>query len=85
MLTSSMTNKKIFSALEIIAWIGTVLILAGYGLFSLGVFSNALPYHILNLLGSVAVAAISYRRKVWQPFVINACFALFAAVAIVRA
>ena len=79
-----MVKSKTLSPLEIIAWIGTALILLGYGLFSFGLLPSAIPYHILNLLGSIAVAAISYRRHVWQPFIINACFALFAAIALIR-
>lgn len=68
---------------EAAAWVGTAFIIIGYGLFSLGLLPGALPYHIMNFLGSSAVAIISYRRKVWQPFVVNACFTIFAALAIV--
>ena len=67
------------------AWVGTAMILTGYGLFSTGLVPEPLPYHVLNLFGSVAVGYISYRRKVWQPAVINTVFAILAAIAIIRA
>lgn len=76
--------KRALTPLDIAAWLGTICIIVGYALFSTGVFSNPLPYHILNLLGSIAVAAISYRRHVWQPFTINTVFAIFALIAIIR-
>lgn len=76
-------KQKNIQPVEAAAWAGTALIIIGYGLFSLGLLPSALPYHVMNLLGSAAVAAISYRRKVWQPFVVNACFTVFAAFAIV--
>ena len=76
--------KRPLSSLDIVAWIGTACVIVGYGLFSLGVFPSALPYHILNFFGSLAVAAISYRRRVWQPFTINAAFAVFALIAVMR-
>lgn len=79
-----MTKKRPTSQLETIAWIGTGLILLGYGLFSIGAFPDPTPYHIMNLFGSIAVALIAHRRRDWQPFVINACFAIFALVAIGR-
>ena len=76
-----MTREKL---IDIIAWIGTACILIGYGLFSTGIVPDVMVYHVLNCLGSIAVATISYRRKVWQPFVINATFAILAFIAIVR-
>lgn len=76
--------KKYDKVLDILGWIGTALILTGYGLYSTGIVPDVIVYHYLNLLGSVGVAAISYRRKVWQPVVINVTFAVFALIAIVR-
>lgn len=76
--------KKYDKLLDILGWVGTALILAGYGLFTTGIVPDVIVYHCLNLLGSVGVAAISYRRKVWQPVVINVTFAVFALIAILR-
>ena len=76
--------KKYDKLLDILGWVGTALILIGYGLFTTGIVPNVIVYHFLNLIGSVGVAAISYRRKVWQPVVINITFAIFAIVAITK-
>jgi len=76
--------KKYDKLLDILGWIGTALILLGYGLYSTGVVPDVIIYHWLNLIGSIGVAAISYRRKVWQPVVINVTFAIFAFIAILR-
>lgn len=75
-------NKE--KLIDYLAWIGTVCILVGYGLFSTGLVPDPLTYHILNCVGSIAVALISWRRKIWQPFVINAVFATLAFIAIIR-
>lgn len=76
-------KQQSIQPIEAFAWAGTALIIIGYGLFSLNLLPSALPYHVMNLLGSAAVAAISYRRRVWQPLIVNACFTVFAAFAIV--
>ena len=76
--------KKYDKTLDILGWVGTALILLGYGLYSTGVVPDVIVYHWLNLIGSIGVAAISYRRKVWQPVVINVTFAVFALIAIIR-
>lgn len=76
--------KKYDKLLDILGWVGTALILLGYGLFTTGIVPDVIIYHILNLLGSIGVAAISYSRKVWQPVVINVTFAIFALIAITR-
>jgi hypothetical protein len=76
--------KKYDKLLDILGWVGTAFILTGYGLYSTGIVPDVIVYHILNFIGSIGVATISYHRKVWQPVVINVTFALFALVAILR-
>lgn len=70
--------------LNIIGWIGTAMVLAGYGLYTFGIIPDVMVYHYLNLIGSVGVIAISSYRHAWQPVVINSFMALFALVAIIR-
>lgn len=69
---------------EIIGWIGTVLVLASYILLSTGVIEASLPYHAMVGIGSIGVALISYKKRVWQPFIINAVFFTFALIAVLR-
>lgn len=70
--------------LDAIGWAGTVLVIGGYGAYAIGLISDAVIYHIFNLFGSLGVLAISTYRRIWQPVVINSCFALFALIAIIR-
>lgn len=71
-------------AVEVTAWIGTGLILSGYGLFSLGLLPVVEIYHAMNFVGSITVATIAFHRRVWQLFVLNCAFALFATFAIIK-
>lgn len=70
--------------IDIAGWIGAALIIIGYGLYATGIIPDIIIYHLLNLFGSIGVAAISYYRKVWQPAIINTCFAVFATIAVIR-
>lgn len=70
--------------LDAIGWVGTALIIGGYGLYTTGITPDIIVYHVLNFIGSIGVIAISYYRKIWQPVVINGSFAIFALIAIVR-
>lgn len=70
---------------EIAGWIGVVFIAGSYSLLALGVVDGqSLFYHSLVLAGSVFVAGISYRKHAYQPFILNALFAILAMLAIIR-
>lgn len=70
---------------EIIGWIGTAFVIGSYALLSTGIISgDDYLYHLMVLLGSVGVAAISYLRRAYQPFVINAFFVVIALIALIR-
>lgn len=70
--------------LDILGWVGTALVLGGYGLYTFGIVPDIMVYHYLNFIGSLGVIAISLYRRAWQPAVINICMAFFALVAIIR-
>ena len=83
----SMTKKKqsTNNIYELIGWAGTVLLLLGYALLSLGLISgDSYTYHVFALFGSLFIAIISYRKRVMQPAVLNAIFSCLAVVAIGR-
>ncbi len=69
---------------EIIGWLGATLVLGSYILLSTGMIHDALPYYVMVGAGSIGVGAISYKKKIWQPFVINTVFFSFSIVAILR-
>lgn len=45
---------------------------------------SAWQYHILMLFGSTFLGIISWRKKAYQPAVLNAFFVLFATIAVLR-
>ncbi len=70
---------------EYIGWIGVVLVLSSYALISLGVVGgDSVLYHTLVLAGSVSVAVISYKKRAYQPAILNTAFAVFAVIALAR-
>lgn len=69
---------------ELVGWIGTALVLIGYALLATGVIASDICYYIPMLIGSLGVAYISYIKRAWQPCVLNAIFALFSAIALIR-
>ena len=70
---------------EYIGWIGVVLVLSSYALISLGVVGgDSVLYHALVLAGSVAVAVISFKKRAYQPAILNTAFAVFGVIALAR-
>ena len=71
---------------EIYGWTGTALVLLAFFLNSFGyVPASGLTYQLLNLVGGLGLAAISYRKKAYQPVAINIVWTAISLVAIVRA
>ncbi len=75
-------NKKIFD--EVVGWCGTVTIISAYALLSFGIIaSESIMYHLLNAIGALGIVYISFKKKAYQPGVLNIIWALIAIVAIV--
>ncbi len=65
--------------LELLGWLGTLAILAAYCLSTVGALEpTSTEYAVLNLFGGVTVGVISWLRRAWQPFTLNAFWALVA-------
>lgn len=70
---------------EILGWFGVLFVLGGYFLLATGVIEgSAWQYHVLMLFGSTFLGVISWRKKTYQPAVLNAFFVLFATIALFR-
>ncbi len=70
---------------ETLGWIGVVFILSSYCLLALGIIDgSSWLYHTLLLGGSATVAAISYKKHAFQPFLLNVIFAILAIIALIR-
>ena len=84
-----MANKKASSTnnslIEIIGWYGMVAIVSAYALLSFSLLSSdTLLYQFLNLSGAIGIAFISFRKKAFQPGVLNLIWTAIALVAIIK-
>jgi len=76
-------NKKIID--EIIGWYGTVAILLAYALLSFGIFTaDNIYYQLLNGTGALGIVLISFKKKTYQPGVLNIIWAFIAFIAIIN-
>lgn len=79
----SFMHKKIID--EIIGWYGTCAIVLAYALVSFGVLpASTFLYQILNGTGALGIVYISFKKKAYQPGVLNVIWAIIATVAIIK-
>ena len=70
---------------EIIDWGGVILILVAYAFMSFGILpSNSILYQGLNIIGALAIAVTSIKKKDYEPGVLNIIWAIIALIAIIR-
>ncbi|PIR74659.1 MAG: transporter [Candidatus Magasanikbacteria bacterium CG10_big_fil_rev_8_21_14_0_10_47_10] len=70
---------------EIIGWYGTVAIITAYALLSFDFLSaKSLLYQILNATGALGIVYISFRKKAYQPGVLNIVWAVIASIALLQ-
>ena len=70
---------------ETIGWYGTYAILIAYALLSFDVLeSTSLVYQTLNGTGALGIFYISFKKKAYQPRVLNVIWAMIALIAIIR-
>ena len=76
-------NKKIFD--EIIGWYGAIAIILAYALLSFNIIvSKSIVYQLLNATGAIGIVYISFKKKAYQPGVLNIIWTIIAIVAIIR-
>ena len=69
-----------------LGWLGVLCILAAYALITFGlVTSDALTYILLNLFGALGIIVSSYKKKDFQPVVLNSVWLLIALIGLVNA
>jgi hypothetical protein len=69
---------------EIIGWYGTVAIVGAYFLNSFSVLeAKSALYQVLNTTGAIGIVAVSYRKKAYQPMVLNVIWTLIGAIALI--
>jgi hypothetical protein len=75
-------NKKIID--ELIVWYGTAAILIAYALISFELLSaKSFIYQVLNGTGALGIVYISFKKKAYQPGILNVIWAVIAVIAIV--
>jgi hypothetical protein len=73
------------NAIEIIGWIGTVLIVGSYFLNINGkVKSTAVSYIICNLIGGVLFSVYTYAHRTYPNMVVNIIWVAIAIAALVK-
>lgn len=70
---------------SLIGWYGVVAILGAYTLVSFSMINpHGGVYQVLNLTGALGLVFVSYRKKDYQPAVLNTIWAVVAFVATIR-
>ena len=78
-----MNTKKFIE--ESIGWYGTVAIISAFALVSFEILpATNLIYQVLNGTGALSIVYISFKKKAYQPGVLNIIWAIIATVAIIR-
>ena len=78
-----MMKQKIID--EVIGWCGTCAIILAYALVSFNYIPPAtFLYQILNGAGALGIVYISFKKKVYQPGVLNIIWAIIALIATIR-
>jgi len=76
-------KRKVFD--ETIGWYGTFAIVISYALAMFNILSvSSFTYQILNLTGALGIIYISFKKKAYQPGVLNIIWAVIALIAILR-
>jgi len=70
---------------ETIGWVGISLIVLAYALISFNVLlSTSLLYQVMNIVGSIGVIYISFKKKTYQPGILNIAWVIIALISIIR-
>jgi hypothetical protein len=68
---------------EVLGWVGAVVILAGYGLFSLGRLANGPLYQWANLIGALCISVNVASHGAYPSAIVNAIWAVIAVVVLI--
>jgi hypothetical protein len=71
--------------IEIIGWIGTVLIVGAYFLNINGkIKSTAIPYILANLVGGILFSIYTFAHRTWPNMVVNVVWVFIAVAALMK-
>lgn len=73
------------STIEIIGWLGTILIVGAYFLNINGkVKSTSIPYILTNLIGGVLFSIYTFAHRTYPNLVVNVVWVIIAIAALVK-
>ena len=76
---------KINNLDEIVGWYGTGAIVLAYALLSFNFVSSVdLTYQILNLTGAFGIVYISFKKKDYQPGVLNIIWVIIVIISVFK-
>lgn len=70
--------------LDIVGWIGMILVLAAYILLSLKKIENGKLYQILNFVASILMIIALYPKDAWFSVVLNVIWSIVALIALIK-
>lgn len=74
-----------FDPIELAGWVGTLLILSAYALVSFGwLAASHVAYPLMNAFGSLGIILVSFRKKAYQPGILNVIWVGIALAALIR-
>ncbi|MCC7191652.1 MAG: hypothetical protein IT444_02625 [Phycisphaeraceae bacterium] len=68
---------------EIIAWVGTALMLFSYLMMSMRRLDPNIVFYSCQLVGQIALLVVSASKRAWQPAVANLAFAIASVVGLI--
>ncbi len=70
---------------ELFGWFGAFIIVGTYALVSFSFLEpTGMWYQVLNVVGALGIVAVSFRKKAYQPAVLNVIWAVIALLAIIN-
>lgn len=69
---------------EVVGWAGTVIILTGYFLLSIGRIPNGRAYQWLNLAGALGLLVNGVVHTAWPSAILNVVWSAIAIFALIR-
>lgn len=69
---------------DCLGWCGAALLLSAYTLFSLSMLEAKLEFHLLNLLGAMAVGKAAWTRRSYPAAFVEFAWASIAMIALLR-
>jgi hypothetical protein len=76
--------RRVLWTWEIIAWIGTAVMLVTYAMMSGRYLSPGKTFFACQLVGQIALAVVSASKRAWQPAFANLAFGFASVVGLIH-